>query len=381
MGSVKHLKRALEGGNDIGTTVHGKSQEAVMRTVLACKTVLEAHSSKSSEEISDAISQLGHLGQLSTTVLKETEIGRLVNQVSKLVACNLVRDSLKTLLAEWKRLHKSAPKAARIDAEERDCVVRPEIIPQNSQSDPQPSAGDEPLSLEIYRKRLGDQQKYYDHKPGTRSVDNCLQDPPTMPPTVTIHPKLQPVPERSADGHFLFPDFLEFKPNLSPKQIVQAGSFGGTYYRDIVSAVTGIRYKGKEVITEFPGDWFEGLCLEDKVLSPDYSKTANRYGVACGGSMGMWETSGWISAIDPYGWFQWYCRFFLGRRSSDDARQVDRWLKGQGPKGRWRIQLMNKIVKSRAKFDDSKVSPVIRQVLLHWGYELSSADLEAYINK
>lgn len=380
MGSVKHLKRALEDGDNAETQVLGKTQE-IMRTVLACKLVLEAHGSKTSEDLSHAITKLRDLGPLSTQVLKDTEIGRLVNRISKAVECEMVRESLKALLSEWKRLHRSAPKAARTDTEERDRRLPTESSPQNSQSNRQSSADDEPLTLEIYRKRLQEQQKYYDHKPGTRSVDNCLQDPPTMPLVVTIHPKLQPVPERSADGHFVFPDFPEFKPNLTPKQILHAGSFGGTYYRDIVSAVTGIRYKGKEVIQEFPQDWFEGLCVDDMVASPDYRKTVNRYGVSCGGSLGMWETSGWISAIDPYGWFQWYCRLFLGRRSSDDARQVDRWLKGQGPKGRWRLQLMNKIIKSRAKFDDSKVSPVIRQVLLHWAYELSSADLEAYTNK
>lgn len=380
MGLVKHLKRALEDGNAAETSMLGKTEE-VVEAVLACKIVLEAHNSKTTEDISDAISKLRDLGQLPTKVLRETEIGRLVNRVSKEVECDRARESLKTLLSEWKRLHRSVPKAARTDAEVRDCGLPTESCPQNCQSNSLSTAGDEPLTLEIYRKRLEDQQKYYDHKPGTRSVDNCLQDPPTMPPVVIVHPKFQPVPERSADGHFSFPDFPEFKPNLTPKQILQAGSFGGTYYRDIVSAVTGIRYKGKDVIKEFPGDWLEGLCVEDMVLSPDYRKTVNKYGVSCGGSLGMWETSGWISAIDPYGWFQWYCRFFLGRRSSDDVRQVDRWLKGQGPKGRWRLQLMNKIIKSRAKFDDPKVSPVIRQVLLHWGYELSSADLEAYINK
>jgi len=258
-------------------------------------------------------------------------------------------------------------------------------VAQESSSKRKPSnynalVDDEPLSLELYRKRLTDQKKYSDYKPGTRSLDKCLQDPPTIPPTATIHPKFQPIPERSAEGHLLFHDFPEFKPNLTPKQVLQAGCFGGTYFRDISSAVTGIRYIGRDVIREFPEDWFQGLRLEDQILSQDYCKSVNKYGVACGGSLGMWETSGWISAIDPYGWFQWYCRFFLGRRSSDDARQIDRWLKGQGPKGRWRLQLMNKIIKSRAKFDDAKVSPVVRQVLLHWGYELTSADLEAYIN-
>eukprot|EP00747_Dinoflagellata_sp_TGD_P121351 gnl/TRDRNA2_/TRDRNA2_173410_c0_seq1.p1 gnl/TRDRNA2_/TRDRNA2_173410_c0~~gnl/TRDRNA2_/TRDRNA2_173410_c0_seq1.p1 ORF type:complete len:250 (+),score=45.70 gnl/TRDRNA2_/TRDRNA2_173410_c0_seq1:50-799(+) len=203
------------------------------------------------------------------------------------------------------------------------------------------------LSVQEYRDRLKDQGKYEDAKPG---------------------------------GFFHFPDFPAFRPNLSPKQVLQMGSFGGTYFRDIKSAVTGESYSGLEVIKEFPPDWFEGLDLGQQVVSQTYRKQVNKYGVACGGSLGMWETSGWISAIDPYGWFHWYCRFFLGRRSTDDQRQVDRWLQGEGPKGRWRAQLMNKIIKAGAKYDDAKISPVIRQVCLHWGYELTSEDLEAHRN-
>merc|ERR1712050_291453 len=94
-----------------------------------------------------------------------------------------------------------------------------------------------------------------------------------------------------------------------------------------------------------------------------YNKQVNKYKVSCGGSLGQWECSGWISAQDPYGWFQWYCRFFQGRRSSDDGRQISRWSKGQGPTGRWRTRLCNDIIAKRAAIDDVKVSPVIRQVL------------------
>jgi hypothetical protein len=58
-----------------------------------------------------------------------------------------------------------------------------------------------------------------------------------------------------------------------------------------------------------------------------------------GGNLDMWESSGWITHIDPYGWFQWYCRFYLGRRCSDDERQINRWLKTTGPNGSFRITL------------------------------------------
>ena len=66
------------------------------------------------------------------------------------------------------------------------------------------------------------------------------------------------------------------------------------------------------------------------------------------------------------------------RRISDDERQIDRWLKLAGPNGRFRRRLMNEIIKKGKKYDDPSVSPVIRQVLLHWGYELTKEDFDKY---
>ena len=70
-----------------------------------------------------------------------------------------------------------------------------------------------------------------------------------------------------------------------------------------------------------------------------------------------WEKSGWIVKQDPYGWFQWYCRFYRGRRISDDERQIDRWLKLAGPNGRFRRRLMNEIIKKGKSYNDPSVSP------------------------
>ena len=70
---------------------------------------------------------------------------------------------------------------------------------------------------------------------------------------------------------------------------------------------------------------------------------ANTYGVTCGGGLDMWEGNGWIADCDPYGWFQWYCRFYLGRRCSDDERQIQRGNGVMGPRGRWRNNLTNKV--------------------------------------
>jgi len=76
-----------------------------------------------------------------------------------------------------------------------------------------------------------------------------------------------------------------------------------------------------------------------------------------------------------------YCRFFQGRRSHDDARQISRWSKCAGLKGRWRNQLCGRIAAARSDgsgWDDATISPVIRQTLLHWAYELNEADWEAW---
>lgn len=227
-----------------------------------------------------------------------------------------------------------------------------------------------PSSSKEFRERLASQKK------------ELYKDPPVLPPAgAQVLSKLEPLPTRSKDtGELKFADQPKFRPNLTPKEVMQAGSFGGTYFRPIVSAVTGERYRG--IHKEFPADWFEGLDLSRHVVSSKYDASVNKYKVSCGGSLDMWESSGWISHIDPYGWFHWYCRFYLGRRSTDDARQIDRWLKGQGPTGRWRTQLCNKVLQSKSKqFDDALVSPVIRQTCLHWAYELTSKDLAAHARK
>ena len=64
-----------------------------------------------------------------------------------------------------------------------------------------------------------------------------------------------------------FKDHPDFKPNLTPKQVLKLGSFGGTYFRDIHSDITGKSYKGKTVIKKYPQDWFKGLNIDKKVIS------------------------------------------------------------------------------------------------------------------
>ena len=83
------------------------------------------------------------------------------------------------------------------------------------------------------------------------------------------------------------------------------------------------------------------------------------------------EKKGWINEIDPYRWFQWYFRYWLGRKSEDDERQFSRSKKiGSKIRGK----LVKTIKDAGSKFDDYSISPKIRQILLHWGYELTEKD-------
>ena len=91
----------------------------------------------------------------------------------------------------------------------------------------------------------------------------------------------------------------------------------------------------------------------------------------CGTSLRFRENKDWINEINPYGWFQWYFRYWLGRRSEDDERQINRWKKIVI---RFRGKLAKMIKDVGSKYDDYSISPNIRQILLHWGYELSEKD-------
>ncbi|KAJ1404413.1 hypothetical protein B484DRAFT_338149 [Ochromonadaceae sp. CCMP2298] len=196
--------------------------------------------------------------------------------------------------------------------------------------------------------------------------------------TIKLRPA-QPIPLRDAEGFLKFKDCPHFSPNLTPKEVLQLGSFGGTYFRTIRSKVTGQSYS--DAWREFPGDWFDKLDVRKQVASPVYDPSKNTYKKNCGGDLDMWEGSGWITDIDPFGWFQWYCRFYLGRRCADDERQIGRANGVMGPKGRFRSQLVGKIVNAgkplKIGLQDFNISPVVRQTLQHWGYRLTLPALEA----
>ena len=102
-----------------------------------------------------------------------------------------------------------------------------------------------------------------------------------------------------------------------------------------------------------------------------YDVSVNKYGVKCGTLSRFWENKGWINEIDPYVWFQWYFRYWLDRRSIHDERQINRW---KGIVSRFRGKFVKMIKDAGSKTDNYSTSPKIRQILLHWGYELTEKD-------
>ncbi len=176
------------------------------------------------------------------------------------------------------------------------------------------------------------------------------------------------IPKRK-NKTIIFPDHPEFTPNLTPYEMFAQGAFGGTYWRPIKSGVTKKSYSGmhKKYFDDIPE---ELLC--STVCDPH----KNKYGVVSGTSLRYWESKGWIKAQDPYGWVQWYCEFYYGRRSEDDERQISRWLAFAGPgRGRFRQRLIGMIKAAKKSYDDPTVSPVIRQGLHQWAFCLTAEDI------
>lgn len=135
----------------------------------------------------------------------------------------------------------------------------------------------------------------------------------------------------------------EFRPDLTPKQMLALGVFGGKYMTDATN--------------EFPQDWFE-----DAKLSPlKHDKSLNYFGVDASQPLSVWKAKGWINRDDPRGWFQWYCRYYSGRRLPDeDARQIKRWK-----------QMVRHVaqVKYGCRAGDVTCRTRQRQALLHWAYD------------
>lgn len=133
-----------------------------------------------------------------------------------------------------------------------------------------------------------------------------------------------------------------FKPELAPKQMLRMGIFGGRYMTDCRK--------------EFPEDWFFRAKLDSKRHDPD----KNFFGVNASQPLSVWRKKGWIHPDDPRGWFQWYCRYYMGRRHEDDARQIKRWKA---------IRRHIAQVKKNCNVGDYECRPKQRQAILHWAYD------------
>ena len=157
--------------------------------------------------------------------------------------------------------------------------------------------------------------------------------------------------------------YNSFKPMLTPKKMLNKGIFGGTYFNQLVD------YR------IFPEDWFSNLD-ETYFLSKIYNKKINYFNIKSGQSQEEWELKGWIHKDDPRGWFEWYCKYFSGRRHEDDERQIKRWAALAGKRGRFSRFLVTQIINKNGKWNDESISPKIRQVLQHWGYKLTKKDYE-----
>lgn len=137
----------------------------------------------------------------------------------------------------------------------------------------------------------------------------------------------------------------DFKPELTPKQMLELGVFGGRYMRDCKK--------------EFPKSWFEKAKLHPEGV-PGHSPQLNFFKVDASLPLKFWQKNGWIHPDDPRGWFQWYCRYYMGRRHPDDERQIKRW------------KMMKRHIsqiKKNCKPQDFNCRRKQRQALLHWAYD------------
>lgn len=138
-------------------------------------------------------------------------------------------------------------------------------------------------------------------------------------------------------------DFADgFSPDLTPQQMLTLGVFGGCYLTDCRD--------------EFPADWFGDAKLSPGKRNPKL----NYFGIDASQPLSEWRRKGWLHEDDPRGWFQWYCRYYMGRRHADDDRQI----------GRWRA-MRRHVGQLRAACDmgDLFCRPRQRQALMHWAYD------------
>lgn len=197
-----------------------------------------------------------------------------------------------------------------------------------------------------------------------------------------------PEPTRDENAVFHFEGEETFTPNKSPEEMLREGVFGGSYFRPLRSRKLGIVVEGDW--KELPEAWISGLNVEKYLTNPEYDPEINKFHRSCGQSIEEWEAAGWIShEHDVRGWFQWYYRFFQGRRCDDDERQISRWRKCVGETGRWKRTLLKQYARAGVRTveeedddedDDERpgISPVVSQTCLHWAWEVRQDDLDRW---
>jgi hypothetical protein len=133
-----------------------------------------------------------------------------------------------------------------------------------------------------------------------------------------------------------------FEPELTPAQMLALGVFGGRYMTDCRA--------------EFPASWFR----KAKLCPDRHDPALNFFGVNASQPLAVWRKKGWIHRDDPRGWFQWYCRYYMGRRGPDDERQIRRWR-----------AMRRHVAQLRAACwpRDLECRPRQRQALLQWAYD------------
>jgi hypothetical protein len=135
----------------------------------------------------------------------------------------------------------------------------------------------------------------------------------------------------------------EFAPEFTPPQMLELGVFGGKYMTDCRA--------------EFPSAWFAHAKLSPSRKDP----ALNFFGVDASQPLSVWRAKGWIHPDDPRGWFQWYCRYYLGRRlPGEDERQIGRWKA---------IRRHAAQIRRHCAPGDLFCRRRQRQALLHWAYD------------
>ena len=164
----------------------------------------------------------------------------------------------------------------------------------------------------------------------------------TDPPSVVVHDRMQ----RGYVYHLTEPPGRNFhpgfRPQLTPKQMLALGVFGGKYMTDCAA--------------EFPAGWF----AKAKLCPDRHDPELNCFGVNASQPLSVWRAKGWIHPDDPRGWFQWYCRYYLGRRCADDERQIKRWNAVRRHVAQLRANCRARDLACRRRQ---------RQALLHWAYD------------